>query len=163
MPQEETQQTDVRGDHTGSERLILDVEFRKHCWSQVNQATLDTAAKTINSLFLINGAAATALFAQPGMGLKSAAILFAVGALFAIVAFGFSYWFLLLQGAYFADRPADDVNRRYIATGLPAKSRFALISKARLQKSRLVAVAAAVLSAMLFLSGVICVGRHWQV
>lgn len=58
---------------------------------QVNQAAIDFSVKALQSLFLINGAAATAILAAKITALYTSAFAFALGALVSCVAFGLAY------------------------------------------------------------------------
>jgi hypothetical protein len=71
--------------------LELDLAARTEIFKQSNQAAIDFSLKALSYLFLLNGAAATALLAQDSFWLKITACLFAVGALFSIFALAFAY------------------------------------------------------------------------
>ncbi len=60
-------------------------------YEQSNQAAIDYAKNAIQFAFLLNGAAATTMFAQITKGFETAAITFTVGAIFAVFTMAFSY------------------------------------------------------------------------
>ena len=69
---------------------------QEEMYKQTNQASIDFSIKTIWSLFLINGAAATALFSTGEKYFYYPALIFAVGAIAAVITFGLSYFYSLL-------------------------------------------------------------------
>jgi len=75
-----------------NDNLWNDKQFRQCCWTQANQSAIDSGTKAVNSLFLINGAAATALLAQPSLDLKCPAIIFAFAALVSIASLGMAFY-----------------------------------------------------------------------
>jgi len=77
------------------------VQAHHDLYKQTNQAAIDFSLKTLSSLFLLNGAAATALLAQNYLPLKWPALAFGVAALLAVIAMGISYIFTLYMGETF--------------------------------------------------------------
>ena len=74
------------------EKELKEIQHKMDCYRQIIQATIDCAAKALNGLFLLNGAAATALLAQKGnVPLQATGIIFAFGALLAIAGLGTSH------------------------------------------------------------------------
>ena len=71
--------------------MAIDEELQK----QANQATIDFSLKTLGSLFLLNGAAATALLAKTDVPVVAASV-FAVAALWAVAAMGIAHIFCLV-------------------------------------------------------------------
>lgn len=69
---------------------ILQHELDFH--RQLVQISTDYALKALNSLFLINGMAATAILAAKNTNLYSSGFLFAAGAILSVAAIGVSYF-----------------------------------------------------------------------
>ncbi len=67
---------------------------------QTNQSAIDYGLRALQSIFLINGAAATAILASNNAILYSIAIKFAFGAGVAVFLFGLSYLYSLLCAEY---------------------------------------------------------------
>ncbi len=80
-----------------------DLKFTQDLIKQTNQAALDYALKAIQFLFLINGAAATAILAGKIERLYPSAIWFGICACAAILLLGLSYVYNLLLTEYLMD------------------------------------------------------------
>ena len=91
-------------------------DFKLSILKQNNQATLDYGLKALQALFLLNGAAATAILASGETVLYHTVLCFGLGALVAIVALGLSYVINLLITEHIAgcvDNPAGEGNPTY--------------------------------------------------
>ena len=92
-------------------RLELESKHNFELIKQTNQSTIDFALRALQSIFLINGAAATAILASKAIGLYFIAIKFALGAGSVVFIFGLSYLFSILNVEYMMHRmnnPEDD-------------------------------------------------------
>lgn len=86
----------------------MNEEHQKLIFRQINEGAMKIAYQTLNALFLLNGAAATALLATGHPRVKAAAIILALGAFTAIVAHGFTYFSTLAVGDSWREAPAYD-------------------------------------------------------
>jgi len=80
--------------------MELRPELQEDLLKQTNQAAIDIGRKALGSLFLLNGAAATALLAKEA-GPVLPALIFAFSALWTVAAMGVSYVFCLALCAAF--------------------------------------------------------------
>lgn len=72
------------------------IQHHRDVYKQTNQASIDFSIKTLQSLFLLNGAAATAILGAKIEPFFAAGVLFAFGALLASIAFAVSYFYNLM-------------------------------------------------------------------
>lgn len=77
------------------QKQLSQIQANYDLQKQSNQAAIDAGFKALNALFLINGAAATALLSQSNDDFKAAALLFAAGAFISIVTLGCAHFFCL--------------------------------------------------------------------
>ena len=71
------------------------IQHHAEVYKQTNQASIDFSIKTLQSLFLLNGAAATAILGAKLEQFFLSGVLFALGTLFATIAFAVSYFYTL--------------------------------------------------------------------
>jgi hypothetical protein len=135
-------------------KILEEIQHRNECWRQTNQATIDTGAKALGALFLLNGSAATALLAQSGPALRYVALVFAFAALWAIVTGGVTYLFSLVIAETWRLPPPENPDDPWIPL-IPWKRTLSLNDIAR-WRIRLVAFAS--VPAMLFLAGLVLTG-----
>lgn len=135
------------------EKKLKEIQYRYDFSLQANQAAIEVGFKTLNALFLLNGATATALLAQSSEPLKNPAWLFGIGALLAIVALALAYFFsLALADAPTAEPPATP-NSPYLGNPLTGKPR--VLSEAGMHSFRICVCAAGALSAVAFIFGLV--------
>ncbi len=80
------------------EKSLEEMKHNHRCYQQANQAAIDNGTKALNALFLLNGAAATALLTQKDhRELQYTAGIFAFAALCSIFALGASHLFNLIN------------------------------------------------------------------
>jgi hypothetical protein len=97
----------------------MSLTFEQELFKQTNQSAIDFSLKTLGSLFLLNGAAATALLAQSSLPLKWPALIFGLAALWTVAAMGISYVFVLFLGETFVAPPPESPDAPWIL--LPLK------------------------------------------
>ena len=122
-------------------------QFRKDMYYQTNQASVDYSKMIFNSAFLLNGAAATALLASKIKTFYCAAIFFGFGALSALIGMGLSYAYIMLLAETWRQEPKDFESngiRVYVL------GKWRNLSLAKIENLRLVPLAAAVLSILIF-------------
>ena len=79
--------------------ILEEAKHRNECFRSASQNAVDCGIKALNALFLLNGAATTALLAQrDNVALQMTAIIFAVGALLAILGLGMAHIINLILG-----------------------------------------------------------------
>ena len=129
-------------------RYALERKHRQEMTKQTNEAAIEFSKRTLTSLFLLNGATATALLAKGGAYITPAVWL-AFGAFFAVVAFAVSYlYILLLLQTWDLDQPETNEEKYYTI------ERFKL-SYNDIERLRLIPISFAVISFVLFVVGII--------
>ena len=130
------------------------LEHQKDMLKQTNQAAIDFSIKTIWSLFLINGAAATALLSTKITSFYFSATFFALGAITAVLAFGVSYVYCLLLAETW--RPGNNLKD-------PGEKIFLFdffifkksMSENDINKARIIPILFTIASVLLFLVGIV--------
>jgi hypothetical protein len=136
------------------ELQLEEAKHRHECWRQTNRATIDSGIKGLASLFLLNGAAATALLAQQTPALCYVALVFAFAALWTIAAFGAAYLLnLIIAETWRIPHPgkADD-------PWIPVPPWKRVLSETDIARWRVRIVVFSTVPAVLFLVGLILAG-----
>ena len=85
-------------------------DFELEKFKQVHQAAIDSNLRHLYALFLMNGAAATALLAQSDSSLKWGAIFFASGAILSILILRLNHLFYLGQAHILRGGNPEDIH-----------------------------------------------------
>lgn len=121
---------------------------------QTNKATIEYSVRTISSLFLLNGAAATALFASKIPDFYPSAIILGLGAFCAVTAFGASYLYnMLLSDTWRPDNEDFTEDEKVFKLDFIGSNKK--VSYRDIQKYRLIPIAIVLCSMILFLVGMI--------
>lgn len=127
-------------------------EHRREMFRQTNQAAVDFSLKSLQGLFLLNGAAATALLANGKSALVSSALWFAVGAALAVAALGLSYLYTLLLAESWRTPLPSSSDEEYLPVEWPHKVQY--ISLRQLGRWRCCPIGVFILSLIFFCIGV---------
>ncbi|MDR2054484.1 MAG: hypothetical protein LBQ10_01230 [Desulfovibrio sp.] len=124
--------------------------FRYEMAKQTNQSAIDYSLKMHNWLFLLNGAAATALLYSGKDAMLGAALWFACGAAIGIVSAFFAYVYTLLLVQTWIYAPSHEYDERYLPFVFGKR-----ISERQADLLRLVPIVCGALSLVLFAIGVV--------
>lgn len=116
---------------------------------QTNGASIEYSVKTLQFLFLINGAAATALLATGNVVFYTSAIWLAIGAMLAVLTFGVSYLYSLLISVTWSQE--ENKNKKYEVYFL-FKKRFLTLEQ--IENLRLVPIIFTLFSIVCFFRGI---------
>ena len=130
-------------------KLQKDYDMQK----QSNQAAIDAGFKSLNALFLLNGAAATALLSQGNNDFKAVALLFALGAFISIVTLGLAHFFCLAICSTFDAGQPKTLKSPWILS--PVRGASKTLSYWDLHWWRIKLAILAVVSALIFVIGLL--------
>jgi hypothetical protein len=103
----------------------MDKSHRQEMFKASSQAAVDCGTKAVNALFLLNGAAATALLAQNDNAfLRYTAIVFSLAALWSIAALGLSHIFNLIISETWRNDTPQNPDEPWITLSIPPDSIF---------------------------------------